>query len=516
MISNSFLRYSISTLFMLGCVSLGTVVNAGGSGGLTDAAAAPVAAPAPLTPVNPAPFAQYNFGSKSVSLYFGTDTNFPDTFPNLPHVIGGFNVDAAPTAKFSWILADAQLPAPQNQVFFNGALKGFATGADGLFWDTFNADVSADVSGGDVAASVNILTGSDCLTTIGLAFEEGSGQPAGYVAAGTALRGQASGNINILGIPANHEVVAAWLYWSVMDYTFPSFQIDIDGNTVAAGLGGSDISPCWPESAIFGFAADVTPYVPGNGAYTISNLPAPVNPPGRMEGASLAVVHRIDPFDVEKSWTFTDYNWDPICTLIDIETGECLATRPANINFPGDDVLADPLAQDGDDNYIVLANANKEKVQNTNPGAFYALTTVDIKADVSSLTVTEEYEDCYADQGLIQFVSNRPTRNVKVAVADPAGDVTELTDDIYDGIGGAITFIDDTAAVVELTDASYLTEGSTVYVLVKFQDDLKNADAPGNFFDEMCVNAEFVETEVAPDFLVGDAAEAALRITTSP
>ena len=510
MIAKSFLRYSISTLFLLLCVSHSIVVNAAGSGGLADAAAAPAAAPAPLTPVSPAPFAQYVFGSKSVSLYFGTDSNDPFASP-LSHPIGGFTVDAAPTAKFSLILADAQIPAPQNPVSFNGVLKGYVTGADGLFWDTFNADVSAEVAGGDTGAMVAINTSFDCLTTHGIVFEEGSGQPAGYVAAGTALRGQVSGNINILGIPANHEVVAAWLYWSVMSFTRPPSVIDIDGNTVAAGLGGADISPCWAEPAIYGYAADVTPYVPGNGAYTISNLPA-----GRMEGASLAVVHRIDPFDVEKSWTFTDYNWDPICTLIDIETGECLATRPANINFPGDDVLADPLAQDGDDNYIVLAQVNKEKFQNTNPGAFYALTTVDIKADVPSLTVTEEYDDCYADQGLIQFVSQKPTRNVKVAVADPSGDVTELTDDIYDGIGGAITFIDDTAAVVEITDASYLTEGSTVFVLVKFQDDLKNAPAPGNVFDEMCVNAEFVDAEVAPGFVVGDAAEAALRITTSP
>lgn len=508
--SMSFLRFSLSTLFVLGCVSHGTAVNAAGSGGVIDAAAAPAAAPALLTPVNPAPFAQYDFGSKSISLYFGTDTNL-DTMPNLPHSIGGFLVDAAPTAQFSLILADAQLAAPVNPVSFNGAPKGFVFGADGLFWDTFNADVSADVTGGDTNATVNIQTSVDCLTTVGIVFEEGSGQPAGYVADGIALRGLGSGVINIVGIPANHDVVAAWLYWSVMSDTVPSTQIDIDGNTVAAGSVGFDVSPCWTPAFIYGLAADATPYVPGNGAYVIDNLPA-----GLMEGASLAVVHQVDPIDVEKTWTFTDYNWDPICTEVDIITGECIATRPANINFPGDDVLADPLAQDGDDNYIVLAQANKEKVKNTNPGAFYALTTVDIKADVSKLTVTEEYEDCYADQELIQFVSKRPTRNVKVAVADPTGDVTELTDYIYDGIGGAITSIDDAAAVVEITDSSYLTEGSTVYVLVKFQDDLKNADAPDNFFDATCVNAEFVDAEVAPDFVLGEDADAALRITTSP
>src|SRR5574338_547209 len=40
------------------------------------------------------------------------------------------------------------------------------------------------------------------------------------------------------------------------------------------------------------------------------------------------------PVEAEKTWTFTDYNWDPVCTQFDSITGECIATRPANINDP--------------------------------------------------------------------------------------------------------------------------------------------------------------------------------------
>ncbi len=220
--------------------------------------------------------------------------------------------------------------------------------------------------------------------------------------------------------------------------------------------------------------------------------------------------------DVTKSWTFTDYNWDPICTLFDSITGECLETRPANISEPTDDVLADPLPQDADDKYLLNAVVNKNKVQNTNPGAFYALTTVVINTDLDKLTVWEDYADCYNDQGLIQFVSKPDSRNVKVAVADSNGDVTELSDGIYDGTVGAITSIDTSSAHVEITDPTYLTAGSTVYVLVKFQDDLKGDAAPDNIFDAMCMNTETVHTEIDSVDAGSFEANAALRITTSP
>jgi hypothetical protein len=517
---NSMSVFSIATIFVLGCVSYNTVVYAADTGTIDPAESFRVAAPAALAPVGPAPFRQYEFGSKSISLYFGVDTQTDDKPTVMP--ISGFAVDAAPAAKFTLIEADAQATiAPVvNPVFFNGVFQGTVDGLDGpavAFWDTFTRNVSADVLAGDGAAIVSTDSTAatvDCLVAQGIVFEEGSGQPAGYAADGVALRDLAGATITIAGIPANHEAVAAHLYWGVLNPRAPSNQIDINGTTVTADRSGFDTpDPCWGQEAAWGFEKDVTSEIVGNGNgdYLINNLPGNL-----MEGATLVVIHRIDPFDVEKSWTFTDYNWDPICISWDPDTGACLATRPANINNPDDDVLANPLAQDGDDKYIALAKVNKEKFKNTNPGAFYALTTVDVKEDLSGLTVWEDYEDCFAEQGLVKFVSRDPSRNVKVAVADPSGDITELSDDIYDGIAGAITSINDESAHIEITDSSHLTAGSTVYVLVKFQNDLKNEDAPGDAFDEMCDNIEWVSTEVFADFDVSDHAEAALRITTSP
>jgi len=221
----------------------------------------------------------------------------------------------------------------------------------------------------------------------------------------------------------------------------------------------------------------------------------------------------------EKTWTETDYNWDEVCDgVVNPADGLCftdnvfsaqLGFRPANINNLGDDVLADTLPVI-EDKYQVQAHANKNKFQNTNPGAFYALTTIDVLGDLpNGLTVWENYDDCTDDgDGMLKFVSKKETRNVKVAVAAPNGDVTELTDDLYDGVGGTIT-ADIDSAHVEI-DGPILAD-STVYVLVKFNDNLKNEPAPSNEFMDMCDNSERVLA--GPDDIT---VNAQLRITTTP
>jgi len=242
------------------------------------------------------------------------------------------------------------------------------------------------------------------------------------------------------------------------------------------------------------------------------------------------LLNQVDPIEVEKTWTHTDYNWGLVCDspesmLIGEECKLLDGTvvdppRQANINNngensdPDDDVLADPLPfddQEGVDKYTVFAQLHREKFSNTNPGAFYALTTVVIHSSLSKVTVWEDYEDCFAEQELLKFVSREDTRNVKVAVADPNGDITELTDDIYDGIGGAITDIDDESAHIEITDESHLIGGSTLYVLVKFNDDLRGEAATDNQFMAMCDNSEEVTSDIGGDLHTVQA-DAALKI----
>ncbi len=262
---------------------------------------------------------------------------------------------------------------------------------------------------------------------------------------------------------------------------------------------------------------------------------------GSEDEICLALNEVSDPIEVEKTWTFTDYNWDPVCDgVVNVfhpvdeacHTDGTLLThipfRPANIDNPGDEVLAETLPFDdqlGVDKYTVFAQLKKDKFSNTNPGAFYALTTIDVLEDLDALWVEEIYDACTGGEstpdGILKFVSKKDTRNVKVAVADDNGDVTELTDLLYD-IGSGTATTDDDAIVADLDKADihiedalateHLTAGSTVYVLVKFNDNLKGAPAAGNEFDAMCDNTENVESDIGGDPFTAQAA-AALRIT---
>jgi hypothetical protein len=66
------------------------------------------------------------------------------------------------------------------------------------------------------------------------------------------------------------------LVWAVLyNGTIPSNQITFQGHVITADVTqtiSGDL--CWGDTATIGFAADVTPYVTGNGTYTVSN---PVN-----------------------------------------------------------------------------------------------------------------------------------------------------------------------------------------------------------------------------------------------
>jgi len=218
--------------------------------------------------------------------------------------------------------------------------------------------------------------------------------------------------------------------------------------------------------------------------------------------------------EADKTWTKTDYNWDPICIRTDPD-GVCLETRPANINNPGDDVLADTLDPDGDGIFdVVLQVKNNGKISNMNPGAIYALTTVEIKHNTDMLEVKEQYDDCTRD--LLELLNQKNlTRNVKVAVAAPNGDITEVTERLYDVLDLGVVFVDlpvtDASATVKINDASLLTEGSTVYVLVKFDDKLKNVLFQSLVVLE-CVNEEWI-TSTHLDFNFETHIDATLRFT---
>ncbi len=221
--------------------------------------------------------------------------------------------------------------------------------------------------------------------------------------------------------------------------------------------------------------------------------------------------------EAEKTWTKTDYNWDPICIENDPTTGVCIDTRLANITNPADDVLADsldPPTVDGISDVQVHVKKN-DKILNMNPGAIYALTTVDIKDGLDMLKVKEQYDEC-TDEFLELLNQKNLSRNVKVAVADSNGDVTEVTDRLYDPLDLGVVFVGlvtDSSATVKINDDSLLTKDSTVFVLVKFDDTLRGEDS--SILPLECVNEELVTSTIDDvDFVVSPAAT--LRISVAP
>jgi len=255
-----------------------------------------------------------------------------------------------------------------------------------------------------------------------------------------------------------------------------------------------------------------------SGPYT---LKVELQGPGLIEQGTACV---LDVVEAEKTWTKTDYNWDPICTLVDPISGDCLETRPANINnngevgdpnFPADDdVLADSLDPDGDGTSdVVLQVKRNGNISNMNPGAIYALTTVEILNDLEMLEVEERYDDC--TDTLLELLNQKNlTRNVKVAWADDNGDITEVTERLYDPLDLGVVFVgdvDDSSATVKINDSSILEEGNTVYVLVKFDDKLRN-EVFADLADLDCVNDELVTSTIAGLEFVSNP-DATLRFT---
>jgi len=94
-----------------------------------------------------------------------------------------------------------------------------------------------------------------------------------FVAGATSLSGNGgNGSITISGIPPNSSVVKAYLFWVDEDNDNASSG-KFNGNNITGIKIAEDCTSCWGTSRNALFYADVTPYVTGNGTYTLSNFP---------------------------------------------------------------------------------------------------------------------------------------------------------------------------------------------------------------------------------------------------
>lgn len=125
--------------------------------------------------------------------------------------------------------------------------------------------------------------------------------PCGAESRGTGLRNRDHGAITIAGIPAGATVGRAVLVWGILyNGGLPPNTITFDGHPVSADVTSSVSGTlCWGDSATVGYAADVTPYVTGNGTFNITDPPRGItradgDPVGTLpytDGATLVVFY---------------------------------------------------------------------------------------------------------------------------------------------------------------------------------------------------------------------------------
>lgn len=96
----------------------------------------------------------------------------------------------------------------------------------------------------------------------------------GYASAGVAMRNRGFGTITLSDIPSGSSIRAAYLFWAILgDGPGPFFsQGSINGQGITGVAIGVSADPCWGNAASFGYRADVTALITGNGDYSLAGF----------------------------------------------------------------------------------------------------------------------------------------------------------------------------------------------------------------------------------------------------
>jgi uncharacterized repeat protein (TIGR01451 family) len=216
---------------------------------------------------------------------------------------------------------------------------------------------------GPAVANVSVGTTGNC-------------NPCGAASAGTGLRNRNRGVITISGIPEGATVTQAVLVWGIL-YAGeqPSNQITFDGNQIAANL-TSNVSGtlCWGDTATVGYAADVTPYVTGNGTFEVTDPPngeirvdeSPYGPLPYTDGASLVVFYNGGGADNQ---VMSDFSYN---TNTDPNTEDSITRSFSGINSVGGPASLTLAGPDGQSNYgkvFTFTGAGEQVVQDPFEGS---------------------------------------------------------------------------------------------------------------------------------------------------
>jgi uncharacterized repeat protein (TIGR01451 family) len=199
----------------------------------------------------------------------------------------------------------------------------------------------------------------------------GSCNPCGAASGGTGLRNREHGSIAISGIPAGATVGRAVLIWGILyNGEVPRNSIGFDGHQVAADVTSSvSGNLCWGDSATVGYAADVTPYVTGNGDFQITEAvngsvhvdEDPEGPLPYTDGASLLVFYNGGGADNQ---VLSDFAYN---TNTDPTTGSAITRSFSGVNSVGGPAtltLAGPDGQNNGGKTFTFTGAGQLTVEN--------------------------------------------------------------------------------------------------------------------------------------------------------
>lgn len=232
----------------------------------------------------------------------------PDLFANLATALqaGGFqrSFTAESIAQFQSSVALQGFPAFLTQAFAElGADNALQEEIKQAFLNKDSRDIAA-AGGGQFPASLIDPALIDALRQLATELTLFAQPPASslnpslnvtipgdYTAAGVGLRGSNQGVISLTGVPADAHVVQAFLYWGMLDNgESPSLKsLTINGTPIVGTRIAVGPDTCWGRNNSFAFRADVTPFVTGNGLYTLSDVALGGNV--LAQGASLVVFY---------------------------------------------------------------------------------------------------------------------------------------------------------------------------------------------------------------------------------
>jgi hypothetical protein len=172
-----------------------------------------------------------------------------------------------------------------------------------------------------------------------------------------------------------------------------------------------------------------------------------------------------------------------------------------DVDCPDGTYPGDPLPRDAEGNYTLEAVVKKNgKVSSYNPGQYYAVSTVNVLADVDGLTIEDDFCEC-----AIGELSPRQGGGSVVIVQVGPEDPDEVAYQILDAHSEEVT-VGNCNVTVELADVK---AGTTILMYVKFAPTLRGETWAGPYY---CENTNTAWVSIRKGDIAREEASATLKL----